>query len=123
MIQELDDRLWEWADWHRRGLAGGGGSGGVTLLGRMISEGWAALIRGTGGRPVPKMPADIYRTDKAVRLLVDHDQRLIKIHYFQPGDPIELKARMTRQSVRAYYVRLDDVHLRLRVVLRGLEGA
>lgn len=105
MIKAIDGRLWEWADWHRRGMGGT-----TSMLGRLVEEGWAALIRGSGTPTPPAIPIRVEEVDHLVLDLDASDQRFLRVHYFQPTDPVELKARMTRMSVSSYYVRLDRIH-------------
>lgn len=113
MIEAIDDRLWEWADWHRRGIGGGS-----TVLGRMIDEGLAGLIRGSGARVDPGMPWVVDETDKAVQKLDHADQRFLRIHYFQPTDPLLMKARMVRLTPAQYEHRLEQVHYRVQAELQ-----
>lgn len=119
-MQTIDDRLEAWARWKRSsGQLPVEGWTDATILGRMIDEGWAALIHGYGFKPEPDFQ-DEEAIDKAIRELPKYLGKVIYINYMQMA-PQQFKAQLLKMTLRTYRDYLSLAKHRVIAFTKGLK--
>lgn len=100
MINYIETRLWQWADWSNSGKV----QKRATIEYRLIREG-GVLIRGTGARPEP-VDEEAEEMEAAVRAL-DFDMRSLARRRYLRGEPVPEKNR------NSYYDDLHRMHIKV----------
>ena len=100
-LQAIEFRLEAWARWKRiSGQLPIQAWNDSAILGRLIDEGWAALIHGQGFKPEPEY-ADEERIEKAIDALPHYLGRVIVKNYLSMI-PQRYKARELGLSIETY---------------------
>ncbi len=111
MIEEIDRRLHEWAEYR----VGGAGGGGLSVLAALIA-GQGQVVRSTATEVY--VPDRIIDTGDAVAKLEKDYRRIIHLQYLDTYLRPDQRARKARCSRMTFYRRLHSAHLQVLMHLK-----
>ena len=109
LMQYVEDRLYQWADWYSRGNLGGLGYPPYSLEYRMMREG--TITRTTGPKPLPTNEA-AEEIESLVKEMAEHNPKMalaLRMHYFDKGS-LRRKAKELNVSHSHFKYYVDLAH-------------